>query len=278
MNLKFQKILFFLIALLFISCDARKAQEKEADIRLNNIEELINRNSYNLAKIQLDSIHTLFPRLINKRKIAAALEDTIVRRESARNLIYCDSILPLKIHEADSIQKNFRFEKDTAYQEFGNFVYKTQRTESNANRCYLKSYVNENADFYLISNYTGGKIDQYAIQVSVNDLFSRTDSIGISSSDFHSFNDGGSHWETLTFKNEADNGLTGFVSQYRNERIKVTLLGKKNYIYYLDPVDKTAISETYNLWIVKKDVSKLQKEIKKSKIRIERITKKQIKK
>ena len=274
MNIKYKAVPFFLVALLFISCDARKAQEKEADTRLKNIETLINNNAYNSAKIQLDSIHILYPKLINKRKIAAALEDTIVRRESARNLIYCDSILPLKLHEADSIQKNFRFEKDTVYQEFGNYVYKSQRTENNANRCYLKSYVNENADFYLISNYTGGKIEQYAVQVSVDELFSRTDSIGTSSSDFHSFDDGGSHWETLTFKNEADKGLAGFISQYRNERIKVTLLGKRNYIYYLDPIDKTAISETYNLWIVMKDISKLQKEIKKSKIRIERITKK----
>ena len=264
-------LIFFIISILIISCNPRKAQEKQADVRLKKIEQLINENSLNAAKIQIDSIHLLFPKLVEKRKIAAALNDTIVRRESARNLAYCDSILPFKQHEADSIQKNFRFEKDTVYQQFGNFVYKNQRTESNSNRTYLKTYVDENADFYLISNYTGGKIEHISVRVSMNDMFAQTDSIETTNANYHSFDDSGTHWETVTFKNEADKGVTSFISQYSKERIKVTLQGKKTYVYYLSEGDKTAISETYNLWIVKKDVIKLLKEIKKSTIKIERI-------
>ncbi len=264
-------VIFFIISILIISCNPRKEQEKQADVRLKKIEQLINENSLNAAKIQIDSIHLLFPKLVEKRKIAAALNDTIVRRESARNLAYCDSILPFKQHEADSIQKNFRFEKDTVYQQFGNFVYKNQRTESNSNRTYLKTYVDENADFYLISNYTGGKIEHISVRVSMNDMFAQTDSIETTNANYHSFDDGGTHWETVTFKNEADKGVTSFISQYSKERLKVTLQGKKTYVYYLSEGDKTAISETYNLWIVKKDVIKLLKEIKKSTIKIERI-------
>lgn len=272
MNIKpHYNIILISIFIIFVSCNPRKAQEKQADERLKQIEQLINENALNSAKIQIDSIHLLFPKLVEKRRIAAALEDTIVRRESARNLVYCDSILPFKQHEADSIQKNFRLEKDTVYQQFGNFVYKTQRTESNANRTYLKSYVDENADFYLISNYTGGKIEHISVRVSINDLFAQTDSIETSNSNYHSFDDGGTHWETITFKNEADKGVASFISQYATERIKITLYGKKTYTYYLSDADKKAISETYNLWVVKKDVIKLLKEIKKSKIKIERI-------
>lgn len=272
MKIKPQYIIFYIsIFIIFVSCNPRKAQEKKADERLKQIEQLINENSLNSAKIQIDSIHLLFPKLVEKRRIAAALEDTIVRRESARNLAYCDSILPFKQREADSIQKNFRFEKDTVYQQFGNFVYKTQRTENNANRTYLKSYVNENADFYLISNYTGRKIEHISVRVSINDLFAQTDSIETSNANYHSFDDGGTHWETITFKNEADKGVASFISQNAKERIKITLYGKGKYIYYLSDVDKKAISETYNLWVVKKDVTKLLKEIKKSKIKIERI-------
>jgi hypothetical protein len=254
-----------------VACNPRKAQEKQADERLKIIEQLINENALNTAKFHIDSIHSLFPKLVEKRRIAAAFGDTITRRESARNLAYCDSILPLKQHEADSIQKKFRFEKDTVYQEFGNFVYKTQRTESNANRTYLKSYVDENANFFLISNYTGGKIEHISVLVSSNDLFAQTDSIETTHPNYHSFDDGGTHWETITFKNENDKGVASFISQYSSERIKVTLLGKKKYIYYLDESDKKAITETYNLWVVKRDISKLMDEIKKSKIRIERI-------
>lgn len=269
--MKYQFLSILLISIFLLSCNSRKAEEKEADKRLKQITELIANNSYNVAKIQIDSIHILFPQLVKKRKLAVALEDTVILHESSRNLLYCDSILPLKINEAKALQKNFSLEKDTKYQEFGNFIYKTQRTEINSSRCYLKAYVNENADFYLISNYTGTKIEQYAVSASVNDLFAKTDSFSVVNSNFHSFNDGGSHWETLTFKNEQEKGISNFISQYKSEHIKITLLGKKNYVYYLDVSDKKAIAETYNLWIVMTDIDKLQKEIKKSQNRINRI-------
>lgn len=268
-----KKIVSVLLLVLLVlgSCNSREAQEKDADKRLKHIEQLIAENALNAAKIEIDSIHSLYPRLVSRRRIAAAYEDTIARRESSRTLAYCDSILPLKQHEADSIQKNFRFEKNEKYQQFGNFVYKTQQTESNSNRNYLKSYVDENADLYLISNYCGGKIEHTSVEVSAGDLFAHTDTLSTSSSAYHSFNDGGSHWETLTYKNAEDKGVSAFIAQNSSARLKVTLYGKKSYVYYLSDADKKAIVQTYQLWIVKKDVAQLQKEILKAKYKIERI-------
>ena len=272
-------ILIYILAvsLAFSSCDSRKAQEKLANERLKYIEQLITENSLNAAKIQIDSIHLLFPRLVEKRKIAAAFEDTIVRRESSRSLIYCDSILPIKQHEVDSIQKNFRLEKNETYQQFGNYIYKTQRTEDNSNRIYLKAYVDENADLYLISNYCGAKIEHSSLEVAANELFAHTDTIETTNPAYHSFNNAGTHWETLTFKNQEDKGLTAFIAQYFSSKIKVTLHGKKTFVYYLDVFDKKALMETYHLWIAKKDVAQLHKEIKKATIKIERINKRKVK-
>ena len=276
MQKNIQNFILLMSLVLIISCDSRHKQEKLADERLKRIEVLINQNSLNAAKIEIDSLHFLYPRLVDKRRIAAAFADTISRRESARNLAYCDSILPNKLHEADSIQKNFRFEKDEKYQDIGNFVYKTQQTESNSTRTFLKTYVDENADFYLVSNYCGGKIEHTSVEVSVKDLFAHTDTVNISNSAYHSFNDGGSHWETLTFKNNADKGVSAFIAQNFSSRIKITLQGKKSYAYYLADADKKAVLETNHLWIVKKDVVKLQKEIKKAKMIIERIKREKI--
>lgn len=263
--------LFVLIVTFLVSCNSRQKQEKQADIRLKHIEELINRNKLNEAKIEIDSIHFLFPRLINKRRVAAALEDTIVRRESSRTLAYCDSLLPGKLREADSIQRNFRFEKDKVYQEIGNFIYKTQQTESNASRIYLKAYVDEKADLFLISNYSDGKLEHTMVEVSVNGLSAHTDTIDTSDPNYHSFTNDGHRWEVVTFENEAGKDVTSFITQYAAMQVKVILHGKKNYVYYLDAGDKKAISETYHLWVVKKDVVKLQKEIKKATAKIERI-------
>lgn len=273
-----QSSILVMALVLFVSCSSRHKQEKLADERLKRIEALIKANSLNAAKIEIDSIHYLYPRLVNKRRIAAAFADTIAFIESSRNLIYCDSILPFKQREMDSIQKNFRFEKDVKYQDVGNYVYKTQQTESNTNRIYLKSYVDENADIYLISNYCGGKIEQTSLEVSVKDLFAHTDTLETSNPAYHSYNDGGSHWETLTFKNNADKGVSAFIAQNSSARIKITLYGKRSYVYYLADADKKAIVETYRLWKVKKDVVNLQKEIKKAKVIIERINRDKLKK
>ena len=262
---------FILIFTLFISCDSRKKLEKQADIRLKQIEQLISKNSLNAAKIEIDSFHLLFPRLVSKRRVAAAFEDTILRRESSRSLAYCDSILPYKQHEADSIQKNFRFEKDKIYQETGNYIYKTQKTENNSTRIYLKGYVDGNADFYLISNYCGNKLDHVTVEVLAKDLFAHTDTIVTSDPNYHSFTDGGQRWEVVTFKNEAGKAVAAFIAQYSTMQIKVILHGKKNYSYYLADSDKKAITESYHLWIVKTDVVRLQKEIKKAHAIIDRI-------
>jgi hypothetical protein len=273
MRIIFKLLFFLLISSGFISCNPRKVQEENADKMLKEIQLLIDRESYNAAKLKIDSIHSLFPMLVEKRRIAAALEDTVVRRESSRSLIYCDSILPKKINAMDSIQKNFRFEKNKKYQEIGNFVYKTEQTESNANRTYLKTYVDENADFYLVSNYCGGKIEQQSIEVSSGDLFAHTDTISISDPNNHRFDDGGSHFESLIFKNESQNGVVEFIAQSTFKTIKITLHGKKSYVYYLVDADRKAIVETYHLWKEKKDVVLLQREIKKAISRIERINK-----
>ena len=266
-------VFFFMLAITFLfSCNSRQNLEKQADVRLKHIEQLINHNSLNEAKIEIDSFHMLFPRLVNKRRIAAAYSDTIVGRESSRSLAYCDSILPLEQHAADSIQKNFRYEKDKIYQETGNFIYKTQNTENNATRIYLKAYVDDNADYYLISNYCGPKLEHTSVEVSTNNLFAHTDTINTSDPDYHSFTDDGLRWEVVTFKNESGKTVSAFIAQNVSQKIKVILHGKKDYVYFLADSDKKAIYETYNLWIVKKDILRLQFEIKKATAKIERIT------
>jgi hypothetical protein len=102
-------------------------------------------------------------------------------------------------------------------------------------------------------------------------LFAHTDTLTTSNPAYHSFNDAGSHWETLTFKNEADKGVGSFIAQNQTMQLKVILHGIKSYVYYISDADKKAITETYHLWIVIKDVSKLEKEIKKDQLIIERI-------
>jgi hypothetical protein len=274
MKLNNKTLLLYITVLFFISCVEKEDQQKLADIRLNKIEQLIRQNSYNQAKIQIDSIHLLFPRLVKKRAVAQAYADTIARRENSRSLIYCDSMLVIKQKEKAEIQMNFRFEKDKKYQDVGSYVYKSQITENNATRTYLKAYVDENSDFFLVSNYCGNsKLEHISVKVSVDDVFSQTDTIPVSNAFNHSFVDGAVHWESLTFKNEADKGVSAFIAQYETKQIHVSLIGKRPCQYILCPSDKKAISQAYQLWVVMKDVEKLENEIKKASSKISRLKK-----
>ena len=271
MRTKLSFIALLLCVVFLNSCNSRAKEEKNADEKLKNIEQLIVENQFDAALLQIDTVNILYPRLVAKRKIAAALKDTIIRRQSASILEYANSVLPQKLAELDSLQKEFKFEKDETYQEFGNFVYKSQITEQNISRNYLKCYVDENADLYIISNVVGTKLNQKSLKVSSGVLSSQTDTLNATTDNFHSFSNDGTYWETLTFKNEADSGITAFIASHKTERIKVDLIGTKKLSYYLSDQDKKAIAATYHFWILKKDVKKLQNDIEKATVRIGRI-------
>lgn len=269
---KFRYSLVLTLCILILSaCNSKAREQKLADEQLHKIEKLIELNDYPAAKLLIDSIHIRFPRLVDKRRMAVALKDTMIRRESSRFIVFADSILPSKTLLLDSIIRNFRFEKDKKYQEFGNYVYKTQVTEQNTSRNYLKCYVDENSDLYLVSNVYGNKIQHYGIRVDMNDLNVQTDTTQKDLGTLHQFTDEGLYWESLTFKNENDNGICSFIASNTNERLKVTLLGKQKTVYYLSELDKKAIAASYNLWIIQKEVKHLKQEKENAQIRIGRI-------
>lgn len=268
------KILYPVIIVLVVlmsSCSSRARDEKAADKQLQLIQQLIEENNYQAALGSIDSLHHVYPRLVSKRRIAAAFKDTIIRRQSAALLALSDSLLPVKIRQVDSLQKNFRYEKDDKYQEFGNFVYKSQITEQNYSRNYLKYYVDDNADIYLISNVSGTKLNHIGVKVSVGEFFAQTDTTQRSNGAFHNFSDGGNYWESLTFKNEYDGGIVSFIVQHQAEKIKVNLFCRKNVSYILNDQDKKAIIATHELWVLKRDLKKLQNDIKGATIRIGQI-------
>lgn len=271
MKNKISYIVVIVVVTFFNSCSSRAREEKEADAQLAQIQQLIAESKYDAALSKIDTLHKLFPRLVSKRKIAVAYKDTIVRRESSKVLAFSDSILPIKVQKLDSIVKNFKYEKDEKYQEYGNYVYKSQITEQNTSRNYLKCFVDDNVDIYLISNVFGTRLNHIGLKVSVNELFVQTDTTQKSNGNFHSFTEEGNYWESLTFKNETDGGVTSFITQHKSERVKVNLLCNRNITYYLSDQDKKAIASTYELWILKRDLKKLQNDIRISTIKIGQI-------
>ena len=108
---------------------------------------------YSLAKLQIDSIRTLYPKAFDVRKSAVRLMQQVDLKEQQKTLVYLDSVMAVKQAELDSIKGRFVLEKDTAYQEVGNYFYPTQVVEKNIGRSFLRGQVNELGEMSLTSIY-----------------------------------------------------------------------------------------------------------------------------
>ena len=130
---------------------------------------------YNLAKLQIDSIRTFYPKAFDARKEGIRLMQRVDLEEQQKSLVYLDSMMAVKQAALDSLKTRFVLEKDTAYQEIGNYFYPTQVVEKNIGRSFLRAQVNELGEMSLTSIYcAGGNLHHTAVRVRVGDTYAET--------------------------------------------------------------------------------------------------------
>ncbi len=249
-----KKTFFILLSTLtLIACgksDAELAME-----RVNNAKSLIEADALNQAKIELDSVHILYPREVAARREAKYLNDSIVFIEAQRTLAYSDSLLQVLLPQIDPLLKQFRYEKNDKYENDGKYVHRLLRTTSNTSRCYLQCYVSDQRVTTVKSYYYGMQpINQQSITLTSNEV--SIEQTGTN----HAFEAEGWH-EILTLDEEHALQLLNFISAHRQDRIKVTILGKSNYHYYLQQNEKEALENTYLLGTLMRDIRRLEESI-----------------
>lgn len=243
---------------------------KEAQARLEKAKTMYRQNEFAAAKSELDSIRILYPKEFKILKEGLTLMRQVELKEAERNIVFCDSLLPIKEAEALEMEKNFVLEKDTAYNEIGNFVWKQQTIERNIQRCYIRSGVNEKGEIYLASVYFGGRpIDHTGIKLSIsNGEYAETPAIPYDGGLNYHFKDLGNTTEVVTYQGEKCENAVKFIYANPKERIKVEYTGGKPYIIYLADADKKAIAATFDLAVVLSDIEKMKKEKEKATKRI----------
>lgn len=250
-------------ALVLAGCnqDGKKAQE-----RLDNARNMYERNEYFAAKSEIDSIRILYPKEFKVIREGLTLMRQVEQKEAERNLAFCDSLLPIRQQDLEELKKGFKLEKDSAYNEIGNYVSKQQTIERNIQRCYIRSGVNEKGEMYLASVYFGAKpINHTGIKLSTKDgLFAETPAIPYDGGLNYHFKDLGNTTEVVTYQGEKCEEAVKFIFANQQERIKVEYTGGKPYILYIADADKKAIAATYELAVVLSDIDKLTKEKEKS--------------
>ena len=245
--------------------------EKEAQKRLQKAEVALQQENFSEAKLQIDSIKVLYPKAFEARKQGIKLMQQVDLKEQGKTLVYLDSMMQVKQVQLDSIKGNFVFEKDTAYQDIGNWLYPTQVVEKNVGRSFLRGQVNELGEMSLTSIYcAGGQLNHTSVKVSVGDTFAETPM----TNDSYTTTDLGRTIEKADYKVGNDGGVTGFIVANADKNIQLTFIGDKTYRTAIQKNDRKAIVELTELARILSGMEEIRKQQKEANLKIQFVTRK----
>ena len=245
--------------------------EKEAQLHLQKAEMALQQENFNEAKLQIDSIKVLYPKAFEARKQGIKLMQQVDLKEQSKTLAYLDSMMQVKESQFESIKEKFVLEKDTAYQEIGNWFYPTQVVEKNVGRSFLRGQVNELGEMSLTSIYcAGGKLNHTSVKVSVGDMFAET----LMSKDCYTTTDLGRTIEKADYKVGEDGGVVGFIVANHDKNLQLTFIGDKTYRTAMQKNDRKAIVELAELARILSGMEEIRKQQKEANLKIQFVTRK----
>ena len=245
--------------------------EKQAQLHLQRAEAALALDNFNEAKLQIDSIKILYPKAFEARKQGIKLMQQVDLKEQRKTLVYLDSVMQVKQAQLDSIKGNFVFEKDTAYQEIGNYFYPTQVVEKNLGRSFLRGQVSELGEMSLTSIYcAGGRLNHTSVKLSVGDTFAETPM----SKDSYETTDLGRIIEKADYKLGEDGGVVGFIVANQDKNIQLQFIGDKTYRTAMQKNDRKAIVELVELARILSSMEEIRQQQKEANLKIQFVTRK----
>ncbi len=244
---------FSLCALLLVAC--APSDTEQAQVLVQQAQTLVDNGQWRQARIVLDSVHTVYPKEVAQRRLAKALGDSITYLEAQSTLAYADSMLPPLLEQSDKLLKQFKYEKDTQYEDKGRYVHRLLNTSSNTARNFLQAYVRDDRQTIVKSYYYGShQVNQQQVTLSA-----QGEELRFSGSN-HAFEVEGWH-EIMTLEDENALQLLNFISAHHSDRVRVHGAGLKpthTWVYYLNDKEKEALSATYQLGFLMKDILRLE--------------------
>jgi hypothetical protein len=259
-----------LLALAFLT-GCGDGGEKQAQLHLQKAEQALLLENFSEAKLHIDSIKVLYPKAFEARKKGIKLMQQVDLKEQTKTLAYLDSVLLVKQEQFDSIKGNFVLEKDTAYQDIGNYFYPTQTVEKSLGRSFLRGQVNELGEMSLTSIYcAGGQLHHTSVKVSVGDLFAETPI----SKDSYETTDLGKTIEKSDYKVGEDGGVVGFIIANQDKNIQLQFIGDKTYRTAMHKNDRKAIVELAELARILSSMEEIRKQQKEASLKIQFVSRK----
>ena len=246
-------VCFSLCALLLVAC--APSDTEQAQVLVQQAQTLVDNGQWRQARIVLDSLHAAYPREVAQRRVAKALNDSITYLEAQSTLAYADSMLPPLLEQSDKLLKQFKYEKNDKYEDKGRYVHRLLNTGGNTSRNFLQAYVRDDRQTIVKSYYYGSyKVNQQQVTLSA-----QGEEMRFAGSN-HAFEADGWH-EIMTLEDESALQLLNFVSAHYSDRVRVHGAGEKpthTWVYYLNDKEKEALSQTYQLGFLMKDILRLE--------------------
>ena len=242
-----------LCALLLVAC--APSDTEQAQVLVQQAQTLVDNGQWRQARIVLDSVHTVYPKEVAQRRLAKALGDSITYLEAQSTLAYADTMLPPLLEQSDKLLKQFKYEKDAQYEDKGRYVHRLLHTSSNTARNFLQAYVRDDRQTIVKSYYYGS----YQVNQQHVTLSAQGEELRFSGSN-HAFEVEGWH-EIMTLEDETALQLLNFISAHHSDRVRVHGAGIKpnhTWVYYLNDKEKEALSATYQLGFLMKDILRLE--------------------
>jgi len=274
MNVKIIKMnksnIGILLVLIFTTLSCGPKPEQIAKEKFTRASNLFEEKKFNEAKLILDSIIIDYPKEIEFVTRSEDLVRKIEIGEQERNLLFLDSILKVKQEALNGLMKNFIVSEE--YGEKQVLIHKRQQPQNSYGRSYLRAHLNMDGEFYISSNYVGSNyIKHDQIKVYHNNQVVLSEKIVYDDLNNRRFEDGGTYWEIVKYKNNADNGIIDFIAQNVNLPLKVEYIGSSRYYIVMEKFDKEAIRDGYEISFVLKEVAKLKTDIKNTKLHLDRL-------
>lgn len=225
---------------------------------------------YSLAKLQTDSIKTLYPKAFEVRSAALRLLLQIDYAESCLGLSYTDSLLAETCKRIPTLTKGLYFDKDARYQETGTYYAPTHRSEQNTGRTYMRPQVNEHGDHSIVVFRRGTPIDAHTLRFTApDDTFVEVSA----TAEPYIMSDATGRTERTDFVLRPIGSIGSFVSMHAGSQIKVTLIGHKGTISIpFSKTDAAALIQVYELATALCSTKELEKQQAELNRRIDFIT------
>ena len=259
-------------ALILAACGCNQTREAEQQLAL--AQSLYESRRYTAAKNAIDTLRRQYRTEVNVMRDALKLMRLVERGESEQNIAYCDSLIPIRRHEAETLKKGFVFEKDTAWEDLGRYVWQQQNIEQNAGRSYLRCGVDEKGEIYLASVYCGARpLNHTGLRLSQPDgIFATTATIPYDGGTNYRFSDLGLITEVVTYRGRHSLSAVQLIrNALPRTRIKAEYTGGTPFSIYLTNADQDAVRATCNLAAALSDIEMMRLEKEKSAKRIQYI-------